>query len=84
MGLAFSYFGDQKPELAIKELKKGMKIFKTNKNISWYRDCRLAINQIKGFARFPKSFSALWLGKNFKRVHETYIDAALDLNNLLH
>tara|TARA_Y100001960_G_C14425003_1_gene704846 strand:- start:72 stop:743 length:672 start_codon:yes stop_codon:yes gene_type:complete len=84
VGLAFSYFGDQKPELAIKELKKGMKIFKTNKNISWYRDCRLAINQIKGFARFPKSFSALWLGKNFKRVHETYIDAVLDLNNLLH
>lgn len=84
VGLAFAYFGDQKPELAIKELKKGMKIFKANKNISWYRDCRFAINQIKGFARFPKSFSELWLKKNLKRVSETYTDAVLDLNNLLN
>jgi tetratricopeptide (TPR) repeat protein len=84
VGLAFSYFGDQKPDLAIKELKKGMTIFKANKNISWYRDCRFAINQIKGFARFPKSFSDLWLRKNLKRVHDTYLDAVLDLNNLLN
>ena len=84
VGLAFSYFGDQKPGLAIKELKKGMTIFKANKNISWYRDCRFAIHQIKGFARFPKSFSDLWLRKNLKRVHDTYLDAVLDLNNLLN
>ena len=84
VGLAFSYFGDRKPDLAIKQLKKGMIIFKANKNISWYRDCRLAINQIKGFAPFPKSFSDLWLMKNLKRVHDTYLDAVLDLNNLLN
>ena len=82
-GLALAYFGAGKPDSAIEELKEAMKIFKSNKNISWYRDCRLAINQIKGFARFPKNFSELWLGKNFKRVQDTYLNTVLDLDLLL-
>ena len=84
VGLAFAYFGDQKPDLAIEELKSGMKIFKANKNISWYRDCRFAINQIKGFARFPLYFADLWLEKNLQRVQNTYMEAVLDLNKLLN
>ncbi len=84
VGLAFAYFGDQKPDSAIKELKKAMKIFKDNRNISWYRDCRLAINQIKGFARFPPKFANLWLGKNLKRVQDTYMSAVLDLDNMIN
>ena len=84
VGLAFAYFGDQKPDLAIEELKSGMKIFKANKNISWYRDCRFAINQIKGFSRFPLNFANLWLEKNLQRVQSTYIEAVLDLNKLLN
>ena len=83
VGLAFAYFGDRKPDSAIEEFKKAMKIFKAKKNISWYRDCRLAINQIKGFARFPPNFADLWLEKNLKRVQDTYLNALLDLDNLL-
>ena len=83
VGLAFAYFGDRKPNSAIEEFKKAMKIFKANKNISWYRDCRMAINQIKGFARFPPNFADLWLEKNLKRVQDTYLNAILDLDNLL-
>lgn len=84
VGLAFAHFGDKKPDLAIEELRKAMKIFKANKNISWYRDCRLAINQIKGFARFPPKFADLWLENNLKRVQDTYMDAVLDLDSLLN
>jgi tetratricopeptide (TPR) repeat protein len=84
VGLALAYFGDQKPDFATAEFKKGMKIFKDNKNIAWYRDCRLAINQIKGFARFPPNFADLWLEKNLARVQDTYMNIALDLDNLLN
>jgi tetratricopeptide (TPR) repeat protein len=84
VGLAFAYFGDKKPDFATAEFMKGMKIFKANKNISWYRDCRLAINQIKGFARFPPKFADLWLEKNLLRVQDTYMNIALDLDILLN
>ncbi len=84
VGLAFAYFGDRKPDSAIEEFKRAMKIFRANKNISWYRDCRLAINQIKGFARFPPNFADLWLEKNLKRVQDTYLKAVLDLESLLN
>lgn len=84
VALAFVYFGDEKPDSAIDQLKKAMKIFKANKNISWYRDCRLAINQIKSFARFPPNFADLWLEKNLKRVQDTYLNAVLELDNLLN
>jgi tetratricopeptide (TPR) repeat protein len=84
VGLAFAYFGDKKPDFATAEFMKGMKIFKANKNISWYRDCRLAISQIKGFARFPPNFADLWLEKNLSRVQDTYMNTALDLDILLN
>jgi tetratricopeptide (TPR) repeat protein len=84
VGLAFAYFGDKKSDFAIAEFMKGMKIFKANKNISWYRDCRLAINQIKGFARFPPNFADLWLEKNLSRVQDTYMNRTLDLDILLN
>jgi tetratricopeptide (TPR) repeat protein len=84
VGLAFAYFGDKKPDFAIAELINGMKIFKANKNISWYRDSRLAINQVKGFARFPPNFADLWLEKNLLRVQDTYMNIALDLDILLN
>ena len=84
VGLAFAYFGDGKPDSAVEEFKKAMKIFKASKNISWYRDCRLAINQVKGFARFPPNFADLWLEKNLKRVQDTYLNSVLNLDNLLN
>jgi len=83
VGLAFAYFGDEKPDLAIAELKDAMKIFKANKNISWYRDCRLAIRQIKDFARFPPKFADLWLEKNLKRIQDTFESSVLDFENIL-
>ena len=83
VGLAFAYFGDEKPDLAIEELKDAMKNFKANKNISWYRDCRLAIRQIKDFARFPPKFAELWLKNNLKRVQDTFENSVLDFANIL-
>ena len=83
VGLAFAYFGDEKPGLAIEELKDAMKNFKANKNISWYRDCRLAIRQIKDFARFPPKYAELWLKNNLKRVQETFENSVLNFSNIL-
>lgn len=83
VGLAFAYFGDEKPGLAIEELKDAMTNFKANKNISWYRDCRLAIRQIKDFARFPPKFAELWLKNNLKRVQDTFENSVLDFANIL-
>ena len=83
VGLAFAYFGDEKPDLAIEALKDAMQKFKANKNISWYRDCRLAIRQIKDFARFPPKFAELWLKNNLKRVQETFENSVLDFVNIL-
>ena len=77
------FFGDEKPNLAIAELKGAMKIFKANKNISWYRDCRLAIRQIKDFARFPPKFADLWLRKNLKRIQDTFENSVLDFESIL-
>ena len=83
VGLAFALFGDEKPGLAIVHLKDAMKVFKANKNISWYRDCRLAIRQIKDFARFPPQFSHLWLATNLKRIQDTFENSVLDFESLL-
>ncbi|MZG53490.1 MAG: hypothetical protein F3743_05000 [Nitrospinae bacterium] len=83
VGLAFVFFGNEKPDLAVEELKGAMKIFKANKNISWYRDCRLAIRQIKDFARFPPKFANLWLEKNLKRIQDTFENSVLDFESIL-
>ena len=83
VGLAFAYFGDEKPDLAIEALKDAMKNFKANKNISWYRDCRLAIRQIKDLARIPPKYAELWLKNNLKRVQETFENSVLNFSNIL-
>ena len=83
VGLAFVFFGNEKPDLAVEELKGAMKIFKAKKNISWYRDCRLAIRQIKDFARFPPKFANLWLEKNLKRIQDTFENSVLDFESIL-
>jgi len=83
VGLAFALFGDEKSDLAITHLKDAMKVFKANKNISWYRDCRLAISQIRDFSRFPPKFAQLWLEKNLKRVQDTFENSVLDFESLL-
>lgn len=83
VGLALALFGNAKPDLAVAQLKDAMKIFRANKNISWYRDCRLAIRQIKDFARFPPKFARLWLEKNLKRVQDTFEHSVIDFESLL-
>ena len=83
VGLAIAYFGNEKPDLAIAELKGAMKIFKANKNISWYRDSHLAIRQIKDFARFPPKYANLWLEKNLKRIQDTFENSVLDYESML-
>ncbi len=72
VGLAFALFGDGKPDEAIANLQKAKKIFKKNKNIPWYRDARIAIEQIKGFAIYPRNFADLWLHNNLEMVRNTY------------
>jgi tetratricopeptide (TPR) repeat protein len=72
VGLGLSLFGSGDSEKAIKVLLKANKLFKKKKNISWYRDTRVMIGQIKHFAKFPPHFSTLWLTNNLKLVRDTY------------
>ena len=72
VGLGLSLFGNGDSESAIKALLKANKSFKEKKNISWHRDTRVMIAQIKHFAKFPPHFSNHWLSKNLKLVHDTY------------
>ncbi|SVC17935.1 uncharacterized protein METZ01_LOCUS270789 [marine metagenome] len=72
VGLGLSFFGSGDSENAIKSLLTANKLFKEKKNISWYRDTRVMIAQIKHFAKFPPHFSNLWLTNNLKLVHDTY------------
>ncbi len=72
VGYGLSLFGDQKPDEAVSALRKVRKLFKVQKNISWYQHVRIMIGQIKGFARFPLDFSSLWLNNNLKKVREFY------------
>jgi len=72
VGLGLSLFGNGDSESAIKALLKANKLFKEKKNISWYRDTRVMIAQIKHFEKFPPHFSNLWLATNLKLVHDTY------------
>ena len=51
---------------------------KAKKNISWYRDTRVMIGQIKHFAKFPPHFSTLWITNNLKLVRDTYENTILD------
>jgi len=72
VALGLSLFGNGDSKKAIKALLKANQLFKKKKNISWYRDTRVMISQIKHFAKFPPHFSSLWLANNLKLVHETY------------
>lgn len=72
VGYGICLFGDQKPDEAIQVLRKVKKLFKKQKNISWYQHVRIMIGQIKGFAMYPPDFSNLWRTNNLRKVRETY------------
>ena len=72
VGYGICLFGDQKPDEAVKALHKVRKLFKSQKNISWYQHVRIMIGQIKGFAMYPPDFSTLWRTNNLKKIRETY------------
>ncbi|NIQ00375.1 MAG: hypothetical protein GWM98_08035, partial [Nitrospinaceae bacterium] len=73
VGEGVSLFGDQRSEESLKVLRRVRKLFKDQKNIDWYRNVRIMIGQIKGFALYPHNFSDLWRTNNLKKVRETYV-----------
>jgi tetratricopeptide (TPR) repeat protein len=72
VGYGICLFGDQKPDKAVQVLHQVRKLFKSQKNISWYQHVRIMIGQIKGFAIYPPDFSTLWRTNNLTKVRETY------------
>ncbi len=78
VGLGLSLFGDGDSKNAIKMLLEANKLFKEKKNISWYRDTRVMVAQIKHFAKFPPHFSNLWVANNLKLIHDTYEKAVFN------
>ena len=72
VGYGICLFGDQKPDEAVQILRKVKKLFKSQKNISWYQHVRIMIGQMKGFAMYPTDFSTLWRTNNLTKVRETY------------
>lgn len=72
IALSLAYFGNKNPSAAVEQLKEAKKIFKRKKNISWYRDARIMVQQIKGFAPYPPNFADLWLANNLDLVRNTY------------
>jgi tetratricopeptide (TPR) repeat protein len=72
VGYGICLFGDQKPDKAVKALRKVKKLFKSQKNIGWYQHVRIMIGQMKGFAMYPPDFSNLWRTNNLTKVRETY------------
>ncbi len=72
VGLALCQFGNRNQEKAIALLKEAKAIFKKKRNISWHRDTRIMINQIRTFEKYPPNFSRLWLTNNIKNVRDTY------------
>ena len=77
VGYGICLFGDQKPDKAVQVLRKAKKLFKSQKNISWYQHVRIMIGQIKGFAMYPPDFSDLWRTNNLIKVRETYGSSVL-------
>jgi len=75
VGYGICLFGDQKPDEAVKVLRKVRKLFKSQKNIGWHQHVRIMIGQIKGFAMYPPDFSNLWRTNNLTKVRETYESA---------
>lgn len=72
IALALAHFGNSDPDAAVEQLKVAKKIFKKKKNISWYRDSRIMVQQIRGFAPYPPNFADLWLANNVDLVRNTY------------
>ncbi|MGV7220509.1 MAG: tetratricopeptide repeat protein [Nitrospinales bacterium] len=72
VGLALCKFGDREPEKAMELLHKAKKVFKKIRNISWHRDARIMIGQIRAFDKYPPNFSDLWLANSLKNVRDTY------------
>ncbi len=72
VGLALSLFGNRNPDAAIERLQEAKKIFKRKKIITWYRDARIMVHQIKSFAIYPPNFSDLWLENSLDLVRNTY------------
>lgn len=72
VGLALCQFGNGNPDAAVEKLKEVKELFKRKKNISWHRDVRYMIHQMKNFAIYPPDFSNLWLTNNLKMVRDTY------------
>lgn len=72
VGLALSKFGDREPKKAMALLREAKKVFKKIKNISWHRDARIMIGQIRSFEKYPPNFSDLWLANNLRTVRNTY------------
>ena len=82
VGLALAHFGNRQPDAAIQQLQEAKKIFKKKKNISWYRDARIMVAQIKGFAKYPPNFSDLWLANNLELIRNTYEKTVFNLESL--
>lgn len=72
IALSLAYFGNKNPDAAVGQLQIAKKIFKKKKNISWYRDSRIMVQQIRGFAPYPPNFADLWLANNLDLVRNTY------------
>lgn len=82
VALALVYFGNTQSDVAIQQLQEAKTIFKKKKNISWYRDSRIMVHQIKNFAKYPPNFSDLWLENNLELVRKTYEKAVFKMKDL--
>jgi len=83
VGLGLSLFGNNDSKKAIEVLLNAKKLFKNKRNISWYRDTRVMVTQIKHFEKFPPSFSNLWLKNNLNVVRDTYEKTVFDSKRYL-
>jgi tetratricopeptide (TPR) repeat protein len=72
VGLALCKFGDREQKKAMELLHKAKRVFKEKRNISWHRDARIMIGQIRSFEKYPPNFSDLWLANSLKNVRNTY------------
>jgi len=72
VGLALNQFALGDRGGAIKTLEEAKAVFKKKRNIQWYQDTRIMIQQIRDFAKYPKNFANLWLKNNLSLVRETY------------
>ena len=82
VGLALSHFGNKEADQALEILRDTKTLFKKQRNISWHRNVRIMINQIRGFDKYPPDFAYLWLENNFKLIRETYYKALFDPEKL--